>query len=181
MSFVSRLCRLGEYRRFYYPRPANINQISLGETGGTIFMDTTSSHNTRSLTASSGPFTHIRPGQSVGAPWGYSIDGKEEEYQYQIQKVTRGISWSYEPYNKVSSYIKLTDYVGISGICAGVSGPTDRIYYRFHVGYTGAKSGTDLGFSINSVSGSNNKTWTVGLQPLHPNSHQIIDPVDLSN
>lgn len=150
--------QLGGLRRYSWPRPAKITQLFLGDTGGFIFMDTTTSYNTQSLTAAVGPYS------TNGMPFGPATEDQSLKYyyQYQIGKVTRGVSWSYEPYNNVSSYIRFTDYVGISGICAGASGPTDRIYYRFHAGYTGATSGFDNRFVIGSVPGTNNKKWTVG-------------------
>lgn len=158
--------QLGEYKKPSFPRPAIITGVSFGNTGGSLFMDLTNSYNIRSLTASSGNFTLVQNG--IGSPWGYEYNWADYKtspsvfYQYQIGKVTRGISWAYEPYNKVSSTIRITDFAGISGICSGASGPTDRIYYRFLIGYTGATSGTDPGITILPISDTNNRVWNVG-------------------
>lgn len=171
--------QLGGFRKFNWPRPATITGVIMGKTGGSLFMDTTSSYNTRSLTFANEPlypwmtppeawFTKKMPnGQYI--PWGYgpvkdpaTNQDIRLEYQYQISKVTRGISWAYEPYNRVSSYIRIADYMGLSGICAGVSGPTERVYYRFHAGHTGATSGTDNIFILGAVPATNNRVWTAG-------------------
>jgi hypothetical protein len=157
--------QLGEFISPYFPRSADISAINLGETGGSIFIDYTNSCNIRSVTAAPPSDFTGKGGANdfpIGVAWGYLHNFTKRAYQYQIQKVTRGISWSYEPYNKVSSYIKITDFVGLSGICGGASGPTDRVYYRFHVGYTGATSGTDPGFNISEVFGTSKKVWNIG-------------------
>jgi hypothetical protein len=162
------MMQLGEYKKFNWPRPPKITGVNLGETGGSIFMDLTSAYNQRSLTAAAplyswgglNHYVHVRG--SIRAPWGYGVDNTEEEYQYQIAKVTRGVSWAYERYAPVSSYIRITDYVGLSGICAGVSGPTERSYYRFHIGYPNTIAGDTGGFTMSAVSGTNSRVWTVG-------------------
>ena len=115
-----------------------------------------------------------------------------EPYQYQIKRCTRGITWSY---SEESATIQIEDIVGISAynpIYPGASwsatgpyatGPASRVYYRFHVGYTGAsaantfplpKEGTDTGLTLYPISGSNNKTWNVAWsQPIPYNKNSV--------
>lgn len=115
-----------------------------------------------------------------------------EPYQYQIGKCTRGVTWSY---SEGSAIIQIEDIVGISAynpIYSGASwsatgpyatGPASRVYYRFHVGYTGAsaantfplpKEGTDTGLTLYPISGSNNKTWNVAWsQPIPYNKNSV--------
>jgi fibronectin type 3 domain-containing protein len=161
--------QLGGFKKFNWARPAKISGVVLGKTGGSIFMDTTESYNMRSLTAApslfnyswSGPNDYVNIYGTTRVPWGYGPNNSIDEYLYQIAKVTRGISWSYEPYNKVSSYIKITDYMGISGISSGASGPTDRTYYRFHTGASGSTLDTSIGITYAPVS-PDKRTWTAG-------------------
>jgi len=115
-----------------------------------------------------------------------------EPYQYQIGKCTRGLTWSY---SEGSATIRIEDIMGISAynpIYPGAlwtatgpyaTGPASRVYYRFHVGYTGAsaantfplpKQGTDTGLTLYSISGSNNKTWNVAWsQPIPYNKNSV--------
>ena len=112
-----------------------------------------------------------------------------QPYQYQIRTCTRGVTWNY--YNNKAK-IEIEDIVGISYInplfpgaawtYTGpyATGPDTRVYYRFHVGYTGASApnvfpfanaGVDTGLTFYSIQGTNNKEWNVAWkQPIPYNA-----------
>lgn len=117
-----------------------------------------------------------------------------EPYQYQIAKCTRGITWTY---SNGTAKVEIQDIVGISAynpLFAGAqwtaTGPyatadVNRVYYRFHTGYTGALnlnignpsvenwpffSTTDTGLTFFAVS-ADNKTWQAAwTQPIPYNT-----------
>lgn len=91
---------------------------------GYINMDIKNQYNSRGLTTTPPPCGGFKTSDLL--PLIY--------YTYQIGNCTRGISWEYDPANKLGT-VYIQDNLGISGISSGAESISQRNYYRYHTGY----------------------------------------------